>query len=273
MTSWKLDTPVVFIIFNRPETTWQVFNVIRQVRPRRLLVIADGPRQEIRGEAEACAKTRAIIDHVDWNCTIETCYSDFNLGVPDYRISTGLNWAFNQVEQAIILEDDCLPDLSFFEFCSALLEKYRNNHKIASIHGCNRLETWKSNDQSYHYVHFGNAWGWATWSHKWQDFKYQKGGLQWQDKSIRKMVQVNLNNDVLFNYWSNRFEWSNQSLAYPWDYQWFIHRLSRGLLSVVPSVNLIRNIGFRPDATHTNNEISCDANLATFSLSPPLFKP
>lgn len=134
--NWQLKTPVAFIVFKRPDTTEKVFEVIRKAKPPKLLVIADGPRAYRPGEAENCAATRAIIERVDWECEVLKNYSDINLGCKQ-RVSSGLNWLFDLVEEAIILEDDCLPHLSFFRFCQELLTYYRDEQQITSISGQN----------------------------------------------------------------------------------------------------------------------------------------
>ena len=124
MKNWQLNTPVAFLIFNRPHTTQRVFAEIAKARPPKLLVVADGPRNDRPGEAELCAQTRAIIDQVDWDCEVLTHYADKNMGCKK-RIASGIDWVFTQVEEAIILEDDCLPEASFFQFCEENLAPAR----------------------------------------------------------------------------------------------------------------------------------------------------
>ena len=135
MNSNSLETPVVLIIFKRFDATQKVFNAIRKARPKQLLVIADGPRLDREGEAEKCTQTRGIIDQVDWDCEVMKCFSDENLGC-GVRISTGLSWVFEQVEEAIILEDDCLPHPTFFMFCQEMLQRYREQPEVMSVSGC-----------------------------------------------------------------------------------------------------------------------------------------
>jgi hypothetical protein len=136
MTKFQLKTPVALIIFKRPDTTERVFETIRQAKPPKLLVVADGPRTDQPGEAEKCAATRAIIDRVDWDCEVLKNYSDSNLGC-GLRPATGISWVFEQVEEAIVLEDDCVPHPTFFRFCEELLEYYRHDERIMSISGIN----------------------------------------------------------------------------------------------------------------------------------------
>ena len=159
MSDWQLTTPVAFIIFKRPDTTRKVFEEIRRAKPPKLLVIADGPRPNIVGEAEKCAAARAIIDSVDWECEVLKNYSDENLGCKQ-RVSSGLDWVFDNVEEAIILEDDCLPHPTFFRFCEELLEKYRDDERVMKIDGTNILSGWKSNTQSMTCLSKTLSWPW-----------------------------------------------------------------------------------------------------------------
>src|SRR4029453_18315014 len=155
-----LRTPVAFFIFNRPEATARVFGEIAKVKPARLFVIADGPRQSRLGEAEKCAAARAIIERVDWDCEILKNYSDVNVGC-GIRIATGISWVFEQVEAAIILEDDCLPHQTFFRFCEELLEKYRDDEGVMHIAGNNLLFGRRQMPFSYCFSYFTPSWGWA----------------------------------------------------------------------------------------------------------------
>ena len=161
-----LATPVVLIFFRRPDTTARVLEVLKKVKPQRLFLIADGPKEKDRALAEA---TRQIVDKaIDWDCQVEKNYSDINLGCKR-RIETGLSWVFEQVEEAIILEDDCVPELSFFPFCEALLEKYRFDDSVAHIAGNNCTIRSESNPQtSYYFSRYPHCWGWATWRRAWK---------------------------------------------------------------------------------------------------------
>ena len=133
MEQFRLTVPVALFIFNRPDLTRQVFARIREARPERLLIIADGPRNDRPGESELCAATRTTVETIDWDCDVERNFSDINLGCRE-RVSSGLDWVFSQREEAIILEDDCLPDGSFFRYCAELLEHYRRDERVVSIH-------------------------------------------------------------------------------------------------------------------------------------------
>src|SRR6267142_406558 len=136
MSEWQLKTPITFIIFNRPDTTARVFAEIARAKPPKLLIVADGPRVDRMGEAERCAQTRAVVERIDWNCEVLTNYSSVNLGCRN-RVASGIDWVFEQVEESIILEDDCVPHPTFFRFCEELLERYRDDERVSQIGGAN----------------------------------------------------------------------------------------------------------------------------------------
>jgi hypothetical protein len=169
MTDWKLSTPVAFLIFNRATTTERVFAEIARAKPRQLLLIADGPRPDREEEADRCAATRAIVDQVNWDCQVLKNYADCNLGCKK-RVSSGLDWVFRNVEEAIILEDDCLPHPTFFRFCQEMLEKYRSDTRIMQICGFNALYEQQSLPYSYYFSKFGPIWGWASWRRAWEHY-------------------------------------------------------------------------------------------------------
>jgi len=154
----SLSTPVALLIFNRPDLTEFVFEAIAQAKPKKLLIVADGPR--FPEEAEKCEKARAVIEKVNWDCQIFTNFSKTNLGCKK-RIISGLEWIFSEFEEAIILEDDCLPSTSFFLYCQTLLEYYRNEPRITSISGCNLGFYAPTEKSSYRYSKFMNMWGWC----------------------------------------------------------------------------------------------------------------
>ena len=265
----KLKTPVCLMIFNRPDTTQQVFNVIRQVKPEKLLVIADGPRFNVVGEAEKCAATRAIINQVDWDCEVLTNYSDINLGCR-HRVSSGLTWVFNTVEEAIILEDDCLPDVTFFRFCEELLERYRHEPNIMTISG-NNFQSRQNNQQvSYYFSRYNHLWGWATWRRAWKF--YDLDMKLWPEirdsNGLEKILEHSaINVAECKEVFQAAYEGYNT-----WDHAWTFACWVHGGLTIFPHVNLVSNIGFREDATHTTDQ-SPFANLPTKPMSFPLQHP
>jgi hypothetical protein len=242
-----LTTPVAFFIFNRPETTERVFGAIREAKPQKLLVVADGPRPTRPGEGARCKATRAVIERVDWECEVSTNYADTNLGCKR-RIASGLDWVFKESEEAIILEDDCLPAPSFFPFCQSLLERYRNDERIFLISGNNFLGERSRNTNSYYFSSYTYIWGWASWRRALR--LYDVDMKTWPEyRRSGRLGTVCKNRDER-KYWEARFEQTYAGAVNSWDYQmlyacWFHDRLA-----VVPERNLVSNIGFSAEASH-----------------------
>ncbi|MBW4493215.1 MAG: glycosyltransferase family 2 protein [Oscillatoria princeps RMCB-10] len=270
MSDWQLKTPVAFLVFNRPAQTETVFEAIRQAKPPKLLVVADGPRANRPGEAEKCAAVRAIIDRVDWDCEVIKNYADANMGCKK-RVSSGLNWVFDTVEEAIILEDDCWPHHTFFRFCEELLEKYRDDKRIMMICGTNILGEWKSNIQSYHFSHYGMIWGWASWRRAWS--YYDVDMKLWSEPEIKNRIRDVLCEKSHYERVKGVFEQAYTGKVDTWDYQWAFTRFSQSGLSAIPAVNLITNIGFTEDATHFTGSVEGFSNLELQSMSFPLKEP
>ncbi|MFD2515631.1 FkbM family methyltransferase [Pontibacter locisalis] len=254
--------PILFIVFNRPDTTRKVFAQIRSIKPSRLYIAADGPRAGREGDFDLCSVTRDIVlGNVDWECEVKTLLREDNLGC-GVAPSSAITWFFENEEAGIILEDDCLPSLSFFRFAEYCLQKYKNNPKIMHIGGNNFLgRGWGSN--SYFYSAYNHVWGWATWRRAWNLYNYDlhslnKNGLV---HSLNLYFPRKIS-ESWFDYYQSLF---SRRANHPehkwdfWDYQWtFSIWLNKGLC-VYPNVNLVSNIGFGPDATHTfdvNNKFS-----------------
>lgn len=270
MPDFKLNTPVAFIIFNRPDTTARVFAEIAKAQPPTLLVISDGPRAHRTGESERVAQTRAIIEQVDWPCEVLTNFSDVNLGCKR-RVSSGIDWIFEQVEEAIILEDDCLPDPSFFRFCQEMLERYRHDQRVGMISGDNFQFGRRYGEDSYYFSKYVHIWGWASWRDRWQG-SYDVQMNRWpQVRDLGRLGDLVLDENEA-SYWRSIFERVHQGGIDTWDYQWVFANWIEGRLSILPSVNLISNIGFGVDATHTTG-VSPLADLPTEPLPFPLAHP
>jgi hypothetical protein len=271
-----MKTPVALLIFKRPETTEKILEVLRQVKPSKLLVFADGPRANQPDEVEKCNATRSIIERVDWDCEVLKYYSEDNLGC-GLGPATGINWVFEQVEEAIILEDDCLPHPTFFRFCDELLDKYRDDKRIMMISGFNILGEWKSKDQDYHFSYFGAIWGWASWRRAWQHFDFD--AKLWSDVNVKQGIKNLLGDELLYHYRAETFDQiyklrNHQNSGFDiWDYQWDLSMLVQSGISITPSVNLISNIGFTKDATHTKQAVSGIADLPVLPMSFPLRQP
>lgn len=241
--------PVALIGFNRPETVRRVFAAVREARPERLFLIADGPRAGRPGEAERCAEVRRAMTAVDWPCTVETNFAAENMGCRQ-RIVSGLNWVFEHVEEAIILEDDCLPDQSFFAFCAELLERYRERPEVAYITGFNPLEQEFPIPWSYSFSRLGGIWGWATWRRAWSAYD---GELRdWPEVKAGGCIERLFPEPRVSAYWTWVFDRMHAGTGPDtWDYQWSYTCWMRNWLAVVPGRNLVENIGAGEDATHT----------------------
>jgi hypothetical protein len=267
-----LQTPVIFLIFNRPDDTARVFEAIRQARPTILLVAADGARPDRPGEAEQCAATRAIIDQVDWPCQVLTNFADSNMGMKQ-RVSSALNWAFGQVEEAIILEDDCLPHPTFFRFCEEMLAYYRHDTRVMTISGDNTpagFKQWRSPETSYHFSIYPRIWGWATWRRAWKLFDVDM--TLWPQVDQGHWLQDILRDNRAIKDWQPRLQ-LNHERGRAWACQWvFTSWLQHGL-TVVPKVNLISNIGFDLGASHTNDLHNLRNAAAVEAMTFPLVHP
>jgi hypothetical protein len=260
--------PIIFLVFNRPEQTRRVFERIRQARPRQLFVVADGPRSGNPSDPERCQQVRAIIDNVDWECEVIREYSAVNLGCGQ-RVSSGITAGLELLDEAIILEDDCLPDVSFFEFCRQMLDRYRADPSVMQIAGS--LPIPNRGNSSYFFAYSGGIWGWATWRRAWRLYDFQLSALQ--ASLVSGVLREAFHTEEALATWVNHFRHfeSNQNPS-TWDVQWYFSRLVNRGLSVIPRMNLIENIGFGVEATHTNVSARYQ-KLEARSLNPNLSHP
>lgn len=249
MSNFGLTAPVVFVIFNRPDTTVKVFNEIKKARPAKLYVIADGPRENVPDDKDRCRETRSVIDNVDWDCEVMKNYSEVNLGC-GIRPSSGFSWVFEQEEYAIILEDDCVPSQSFFKFCQEMLILYKDDTRIWVVSGNNYTEERKRNKDSYFFSRYGHSWGWATWKRAWEHFDYYM--KTWPKFRDRKYMYDIFNSKKEIEYFTKNFNNVYKDPSSVWDYQFAFTIFSNGGLSIVPSSNLVTNIGFV--GTHSNQK-------------------
>lgn len=263
----QLHTPVAIFIFNRPDTTRRVFAAIRDARPTKLLVIADGPRPKRSKEVEACRATRTILSGVDWPCEVLTNYAETNLGCR-VRVSSGLDWVFRTVEEAIILEDDCLPHPTFFSYCAELLDRYRHNERVMHIGGANFQFGQRYGPASYYFSRYAHVWGWASWRRAWKH--YDVGMACWP--KVRQQIVASFESQDERNFWLTTWDKIYQGRINTWDYQWAFTCIAQGGLTVIPNVNLISNIGFGSTATHTTSN-SFLANIPTEALESPIIHP
>lgn len=264
---WSLETPVVMIIYNRPENTQEVFDQIAMMEPSELLVVADGPKDKQPGDEDRCRSAREVTEAVDWECDVSREYADSNLGLRK-RFQTGLNWVFNEVEEAIILEDDCLPSQSFFRFTEDLLEEYRNDERVMDISGSNHLGTWKDSSQDYHFTRYGGIWGWATWADQWEKYRANMEG--WDNPEIRNLVRAYIGDEDQWPYIRHLYQRTAKGSIETWDYQWGFTRAVNWGLTATPSRNLISNIGFGEEATNTTAEESSITGVSRHELEFPI---
>lgn len=256
-----MTSPILFLIFNRPDTTTIVFESIRAAQPPRLYVAADGARKSKEGEEEICRQVRQIATQIDWPCEVKTLFRDTNLGCGK-AVSEAITWFFEHEEMGIILEDDCLADQSFYGFCDVLLDKYKNEKSVMHIGGTIFIDYLPRNGESYFFSQFSHIWGWASWRDRWQYYDLHLVGFNLK----RDTAYYNFSQKAL-KYFNKRFHQVSSGKINTWDYQWNMTIWRRSGICVMPSVNLVTNIGFGEDATHTTTESSSLANIKSKSIN------
>jgi hypothetical protein len=263
MTNNTLPTPILFLIFNRPETTERVFEIIRKIKPAKLFVSADGPRGNKSGENEKCLETRKIIDKVDWECDVHKNFSDENLGCKK-GVTKGINWFFDNVEEGIIIEDDCILDDSFFFFASEMLTCYKDDERIMHIGAANFQDGIKRGDASYYFSKFCHVWGWATWRRAWKN--YDVGIKSFDEFKSRYLIKNIFEDKKIQEHWMKLFQTVYDNRLDTWDFQWVYTVWKQNGLSIIPNQNLVSNIGFGTDATHTKDSNSNMSETKTGKL-------
>jgi hypothetical protein len=251
MLEMQLKTPVAFFIFKRPDTTEKVFELIRQAKPQKLLVIADGSRPDRPGEAENCIATQAIIGRVDWDCEVLKNYSEVNLGCAK-RVSTGIDWVFENVEEAIILEDDCVPHPTFFGFCEELLERYRYDNRIVSISGQNVQFGRRRTEYDYYFSRYNHCWGWATWKRAWQYFDFDM--KLWPEIQEKGVLEDILIDQQAVKFWTDIFQSAYDGKIDLWACRWTFACWIQSGLTILSDVNLVSNIGFGTEGSNTKSK-------------------
>jgi hypothetical protein len=270
MSNYKTKSPVLFLIFNRPDVTAEVFEQIKKVKPQKLYVAADGPRKNRENEANICQETRNIIKNIDWSCEVKTLFRDENLGCK-YSVSGAIDWFFENEEEGIILEDDCKPSEDFFIFCDSMLEKYRFDQRIGSITGTNLQNGIKHGLDSYYFSNHNCVWGWASWRRVWNNYDVELSNFESQDANLGfKNV---FNNKLISDPWQTIFEDLKAGKIDTWDYQFAIMIFFNGFLCIVPNSNLISNIGFNENATHTFDKSNPFSNIPFDKLDTILTHP
>ena len=257
------DVPILFLVFNRPDLTEAVMRRLAEVRPRRLFVAADGPRADREGEADACERTRHVASQPDWPCEVTTLFRDENLGC-GRAVSDAISWFFEHVEEGIILEDDCLPDPTFFEFCAFHLHRYRDDPRVGTVSGNFFLPPSLRLERPYFFSRYAQIWGWATWRRTWERYHFDLSFCP--EEEWRRALETACPNPLESRYWWQIIRALLTKTIDTWDYQLMAASFRESWLHVTPSVNLVRNLGYRADATHTRYE-SALADLAAQSIA------
>jgi len=269
-----MRSPVLFLVFNRPDVTKVVFEQIRKSKPSKLYIAADGARVSKVGELERCEEVRRIVSEVDWECEVKTKFSSKNLGCKE-AVSSAISWFFSNEKEGIILEDDCLPHTDFFRFCDELLEKYRDDQRVGAICGTNlyNLNCLSKNNyesDSYYFSKGASVWGWATWRRVWEEY----------DPKISEWSS--LHKSLAFKSTFRRRKWRLLIKTFnsvydekvdTWDYQFGFLLLKTNRLCATSNINLIENIGFNEFGTHTKSKLSIEGRNKSNSVTWPLRHP
>ena len=264
MTEIRLSTPVLFLVFKRPDTTRRVFEEIRKARPVRLFVAADGPRDGRPEEAELCRQTRQLIKP-DWDCDLRTLFRDRNFGVKA-GIASAIDWFFESVEEGLILEDDCLPHPDFFTFAAELLSRFRDDPRVMHVSGDNFQFGRRRGEASYYFSRYAHCWGWATWRRAWTF--YDRDMSSFPEFAAERRIEKVLEKSRARRYWMKVFRDAHAGRHNTWDYAWVYEVLARGGLCAVPNANLVTNIGFGEGATHTFESADRLAGIPAEPLGP-----
>jgi hypothetical protein len=255
------EAAVLIIVFNRPDKTRALIDALSLAKPKRIYISADGPRSSVPGEKERCDETRRIATNISWPCEVKTRFSPINLGCK-VGVSSAITWFFKHVEEGVILEDDCIPSPSFLPFCANLLNRYRTNDGIMHINGTTFLG---ANDpsraaESYHFSRLPHVWGWATWKRAWDSYDIE-------------MRDINSIADYFphVDFWKKLFRHVQAKGIDTWDAQWAYSIMSKKGIVITPNINLIENIGFDSQATHTQGKN--DSAQKALSLTLPLIHP
>lgn len=242
-----IDVPVLLLIFRRPEISKSVVKAIKNIKPKRLFIAADGPRPLVNGEESLCHETRrSVLSEIDWECEVKTLFRNSNLGCRK-AVTTAIDWFFDQVDEGIILEDDTLPSASFFGFCNDMLGLYRESPDIMHISGNNFQNGRIRGDGSYYASRLAHSWGWATWSKAWKKYQKNISGFEENWEMLSQDLDFSPSQS---KWWKKMLQRTKDEEINTWDFQWhYTIMLHRGIC-ILPQLNLVKNIGVGPDATH-----------------------
>lgn len=257
---------VLLIIYNRPQQTAAVMEAIRQYKPTRLYVVADGPRGNNEAEASLCSRSRTEASTIDWDCELFTLFRDNNLGCAPSVVG-GINWFFEHEELGIILEDDCVPSLDFFSFTDYLLQNFRDDARVGMISGMNRIGYHPKNGEDYFFTTVPNTWGWATWRRAWKKMDFQ---MSWREERGARQVISRISPTLrLKHYWKRAIRLIDGGKVNAWDWQWYFSLSKNKLLTLTAAGSLVTNIGFDEAATHTKRRPKGLSQSLTRPKNPP----
>lgn len=257
-----MQTPLLLLWFNRPHLARQVLDRLRTVQPSRLFIAIDGPRTSHPADTRNVADCVSLLDEIDWPCTVITRISPHNQGCK-YGVSTAVNWFFEQADEGIILEDDCLPNPTFFSYCADLLDRYRYDERVVHISGANLYGGLPFGPDSYFFSPVPHVWGWASWRRAWQSYDVTMAGFP--DFVARGGIDAVITNKRSARFWQRIMLTTYRGTLDNWDHQWVWAIWQQNGLCITPNQNLITNIGYGPDATHTTIHASI-ANLPTIPM-------
>jgi hypothetical protein len=265
------DTPILILIFNRPHHLEKVIEKLKLIKPSVIYIAGDGPREANKTDLTNVLETRQKIQLIDWSCEVKTFFQEKNLGCRS-AVTIAIDWFFENVEEGIILEDDCIPDPSFFEFANQMLIKYRYDSRLMSIGGQHFAGSKHKIESSYFFSRHVHCWGWATWKRAWQ--LNDRNMNAWPNLSKSNWLYKLGGNNLLFErYWTNIFNDCFNGKIDSWAYRWLFSCWAQNGLSILPSVNLVTNIGFGKDSTHTSKGNSFTENLPLQKMVFPLKHP
>ena len=269
MNEDTLNSAILFLVFNRLDTTKQVFEAIRNTKPPRLYVASDGARARKENESKIVDNIREyIISNIDWDCEVKTLFRDTNVGCGP-NVKSSIDWFFENEEMGIILEDDVVPVESFFSFSEELLIKYKDDIRVGMISGNNHIGD-DTFDESYTFSKYKGCWGWATWRRAWENMDFE---MTWLESKSKDVIIKNMGyGKPSIEHWNNAIDSIRYNIVSAWDWQWYFSLASQNQLCIFPKYNLVSNIGFGEDATHTFGKAK-KSFLSTKELDFPLVHP
>ncbi len=265
MDSSTNNTPVLLIVFNRPDKVKRLITALAEIKPREVYIAADGPRSHKAADAELCEETRKLVSTLPWECNIHTNFQEKNLGCK-IGVSTAISWFFTKVEEGMILEDDCIPTPSFFTYCTENLKRYRGNEKVMHISGSTFIKHNQKThpNDSYYFSQISLIWGWATWRRAWEKYDIEMSDISGLSKTLKEKNTFGAQR--YRHHWITLFKHLKDARIDTWDGQWLYTILRNDGICLTPAHNLIQNIGFDKDATHTTEAVSFAQGVSELSF-------